>query len=313
MENKKIITVSIGIPAYNEEANIEHLLKALLSDTSTETRLSEIVVISDGSTDSTVCRVRSFRDSRIKVIDRKKRLGVVRTENEILTHVLGDILVVLDADVVPVESDFLDRITQPIRSNRAVGLVGASTVPLPSQTILERVITNSHYMKQHIYKLIRDGNNVYLCHGRARAFSKPFYKLLRWVDDCPEDAYSYFLCKTKGFSFVYANKAGVFFRSPQFFDGHVKQSTRFVAGIKKLKEIFGSEFIDKEYRIPRSIFLKTLLRYLKRNPFSTPAYIVITLFIRIVYSNEHTYKSRFSISQSSKRVVLYKGQKLSRV
>ena len=312
MKMKKT-TVSVGIPAFNEEANIAYLLRALLADSSKGVSLKEVIIVSDGSTDASVVRARSVNDRRIKIINRKQRLGIVATQNELLRHVQGDILVMLDADVIPVQSDFLDRITEPIRRNRNIGLVGAATIPLRPQTVFERVITNSHYMKQYIYKQINGGHNVYLCHGRARAFAKALYEKLHWVNNCPEDAYSYFACITRGFKFSYTIKAGVYFRSPQILEGHVKQSTRFVAGIKKIKKIFGIELAQKEYKIPRLLFMRSLIKYLWRNPFSTPAYLLLTLYIRLAYTNDRVYRSQFSVSQSSKRIVLFKGQKLSRI
>src|SRR3972149_11184528 len=202
-------TVTIGIPAYNEEANIEYLLKTLLADSSRIVKLAEIVIVSDGSTDATVTCARSVNDRRIRIIDRKQRRGLVATENELLRNVHGDVLVMLDADVVPVESDFLDRITEPIRKNSSVGCVGADIIPLPPRNLFERVIANSHYLKRYLYRRIRGGNNIYLCHGRGRAFSRPFYRQLRWPKLCQEDAYSYLDCIMKGFQFTYTDKAGV--------------------------------------------------------------------------------------------------------
>lgn len=311
---KKFPTITIGIPAYNEEANIEHLLQRLIADNSKAVKLLEVIVVSDGSTDKTVTLSKSVKDNRIRVIDRKKRLGLVGSENEILKYARGDYLVMLDADVIPVEPDFLDRITAPFRTNKSVGCVGAATIPLPPRNIFERVIANSHYMKQYMYKKINSGNNVYLCHGRARAFAKNFYQKFTWADNCPEDAYSYFACLSQGFKFVYAGDAGVYFRSPQNFTEHASQSTRFLAGIRRLKAIFDPALIEREYTIPAILFIKTLIKYLSRNPFSMPAYIVINLIVRFMNRAENSeYISKYTIALSSKQVVLYRGQKLSRV
>lgn len=306
-------TVTVGIPAYNEEANIEHLLRALVADLSKQVKLVEIIVVSDGSTDTTIKKARSVNDRRIHVIEQKQRSGLVKSQNEIVRHAQGQILVMLDADVIPVESDFLDRITYPLRKDKLVGCVGASTIPLPPRNIFERVIANSHYMKQYLYKKINSGNNVYLCHGRARAFAKKFYQKLSWVENCPEDSYSYFACKTQGFKFVYTSAAGVYFRSPQNLAEHATQSTRFVAGISRLKQLFDPVIVQREFTIPRFLFIKTLIRYINRNPFSMPAYLLITLLVRFVYPKSKKYVSRYPVAVSSKRVLLYKGQKLSRV
>lgn len=305
-------TVTVGVPAYNEEANVAHLLEAVLVDSSRYVRLLEVIVVSDGSTDDTVKQARSIKDSRVSVVNHKRRLGVNRTENEIIKHARGDVLVMLNADVMPVESDFLDKITFSIRKDSSVGCVGATSFPLPPRNLFERIIANSHYMKVNLAQRINSSNNVYLCYGVARAFSKRFYTKLRWADDCPEDAYSYFACKTMGFEFVYSQQASVYFRPPFNLSEHASQSTRFVAGISQLKKHFDADFIQREYKIPKLLLIGTLLKYFWRNPFSTPAYLLITLFIRLVYG-DRVYRSSYSIAPSSKKIVLYKGQRLSRV
>lgn len=310
---KRIPTVSIGIPAYNEELNIDHLLRVLLADTSKQVTIKEIIVVSDGSTDKTVERVRSVKDRRIILLTRKNRRGIEHTQNEIVKRARANILVLLDADVMPVESNFLDRITNPIRENKQIGVVGAETIPLRPYGLFERIIASSHYMKRHLYRQIRQGNNVYLCHGRGRAFAKIVYSQIRWPDDYPEDAFSYLFCVQQGYKFVYAKEAAVYFRSPVSMSEHAFQSLRFVAGRQKLAKLFGEERVRLEYTIPHKELYKTLIKYLYRNPFSTPLYIAISLWVRLILQKGKKYQSRWLVAQSSKKLILYKGQKLSRI
>lgn len=310
---KRTATISIGIPAYNEEANIDHLLRVLLADTSKQVTIKEIIVVSDGSTDRTVKRVQSVKDRRIVLLTRKNRQGTAYAQNEIVKRARANILVLLDADVIPVESNFLDRITKPIRENKQIGVVGAETIPLRPYGLFERIIANSHYMKRHLYRQIRQGNNVYLCHGRGRAFSRNVYSKIRWPDDYPEDAFSYLFCVQKGYKFVYEKEAAVYFRSPVSLSEHAFQSMRFVAGKQKLANLYGEMLISTEYTIPRMELCKTLIKYLFRNPFTTPSYIAISLWVRLILTKGKKYQSKWLVTQSSKKLILYKGHKLSRI
>ncbi|NTU73535.1 glycosyltransferase, partial [Candidatus Roizmanbacteria bacterium] len=72
---KRTPTLTIGISALNEEQNIICLLNALLSQKNGHYLLSELVVISDGSTDQTVPLVKSIQNKYpvITLIDGKKR------------------------------------------------------------------------------------------------------------------------------------------------------------------------------------------------------------------------------------------------
>src|SRR3989344_8939516 len=76
--------VSIGIPAYNEEANIKNLLTALLAQKQENFELLEIIVISDGSDDNTVEQAKSLASEKISVIDGKDRKGQAQRQNEIM-------------------------------------------------------------------------------------------------------------------------------------------------------------------------------------------------------------------------------------
>ena len=68
-------TVTIGIPAYNEEANIKNLLDSILSQIQNNFIIDEIIVVSDGSSDKTADIVRSLNNSLINLIEDKERLG----------------------------------------------------------------------------------------------------------------------------------------------------------------------------------------------------------------------------------------------
>ena len=98
------------------------------------------------------------------------------------------------------------------QKKKKVGCVGAATIPLPPRNLFERIIANSHYMKQFLYRQISDGSHVYLCHGRARAFAGKFPQphgliMLRKM-------HFLIFCIAQKFTFVFTNNAGVFFSVP---------------------------------------------------------------------------------------------------
>ena len=71
----KPVTISVGIPAYNEAKSIKRVLTSLLAQKEDGFILKEIIVISDGSTDSMAQKVREIKDKRITFIDDKSRRG----------------------------------------------------------------------------------------------------------------------------------------------------------------------------------------------------------------------------------------------
>lgn len=297
------ITLTIGIPAHNEEANIGQLLLSLLRQKIDNVNLKEIIIVSDGSTDNTVKAVRSIRDARISVVDRKNRLGLNRTQNEILRKANGDVLVLLDADVLPESAHFLHEMTEPFQSKKKIGIVGADIHPLLPGRYMERVLAYSHIFKKYIYKRIDSGNNIYLCHGRARAFAKSFYKTLVWPKDCPEDAYSYLFCVKNGYQFVYQKSARVWFRSPTTLEDHIKQSKRFVSGIDILKKHFPQDFVDKNFVIPRTLLVNALRIFFLKGPVSFSTYLAINFYIRFINKKQYRYESVYDASPSTKKLI----------
>ena len=90
-------TVSLIISAHNEEAVIEDKVKnSLAIDYPRE--LLEIIVVSDGSTDSTPAIVRRFSDQGVKMVEIREHRGKTAGQNEAVRHSKGEILVFTDAN-----------------------------------------------------------------------------------------------------------------------------------------------------------------------------------------------------------------------
>lgn len=277
----KKVSVSVGIPAYNEEANISSLLKALVSQNHASFEVIEILVVSDGSTDATDSIVTDFPDKRVKLIRNKKRCGQALTQNVILKECKGDVLVLLNADTL-IADDYIFQIVDAYKTAPPLtGIIGSRVVPVPSTTFFGKVINYSHLWKEHMYTSISsDSDNVYLCHGRGRAFTKAFAKQFTWPELTTEDAYSYLSCKQQGFVFVYALKAEVYFNSPQTLADHIKQSKRFFGGQNELSRFFDKSTVEEAFSIPKQVIAAAMLKYFILNPVLFTLYLVLLVYIK---------------------------------
>lgn len=281
-------SVSVGIPAYNEQANIKHLLLALLAQVQTDFVLKEILVVSDGSTDNTVALAESIPDARVQVIAHADRQGQAIRQNEILQKFSGDILVLLNADILPKNENFLEKFIAPFRSSETVGLVGCRGETLPATTFVEKILNYSVKMKEHMFMRVRNGINIYTCHGHSRALSKAFAKQLTWPSVMAEDSYSYLICKERRLEYAYTAEAAIYFREPQTLRDHIKQSVRFAHSKEELKKLFPPETVDTEFRIPSNVFWTSLIKYFFYNPLLFTGYICIQLFTKL---NPYNQKS----------------------
>ena len=151
---KKRPTLTIGIPAYNEEKNIVRLLTDLLHNRQSTYRLEKIIVISDGSTDATPRLVNKFANENVLLVHTPKRYGQAYAQNLIIKRTSSDYLLLLNADVRIKDADFIDATLMPFRSSLNVGLVSARVIPLPATTFIEKTINWSHMVKTSMYEKI---------------------------------------------------------------------------------------------------------------------------------------------------------------
>ncbi|RJR16486.1 glycosyltransferase family 2 protein [Candidatus Microgenomates bacterium] len=301
---KKQVTVTIGIPAFNESANIEALLRSLVVQKTKRVSLTKIIVVSDGSTDETVSQARNVKDLRISIVGRPTRLGHCLTQNEILEHVQSDYLILMDADVLPKDDLMVENLLTPFFKDSSITLVGGNTESLLPQTLVESFLTASHNFKQRLYQDINHGDNIYLCHGRIRALHRALYQNLRWPNHTPEDSYLYLINKKHSGKFSFCKNATVAFRCPQTLLEHKLQSTRFLQGKKRLVELFGLPAVKKAYHIPKFLFVRHFLVYLLTNPVTGLGYVGMMLFIRLNRIEKSAYRATFKIAKTSKRIVL---------
>ena len=300
--NKQKPTVTIGIPAYNEEQNIFNLLQSVLRQKQNGFKIVEIILISDGSTDNTVNKVRKVKDKRLLIINNKKRDGKSVQLNKIFELAEGDIIVLFDADVVLYDSNTLHNLIKPIIKNRNVGLTGGYPVQSPTRNFLEQAIAIGNKAYEDARYKFRNGNNVYCCIGQILALSKKFAKSLYVPENViANDNFMYFSCLSHNFKFEHAKSAKVLKRSPINLGDHFKQSERFITARKRLKKLFG-KLAENEYKMTSHLLFYYKLKAFIKNPIHC-----LTLFILNVYASILAYKNRkklnavWSIAWSTKR------------
>jgi glycosyltransferase involved in cell wall biosynthesis len=101
MERHAAPEISVVVPVFNEEENVEPLFDAL---TETLTRLGrsyEVVFVDDGSTDLTprVLEVLSARDERVRALRLRRNFGQTAAFSAGFDHARGDVVVTLDGDL----------------------------------------------------------------------------------------------------------------------------------------------------------------------------------------------------------------------
>jgi len=94
------IDISVILPAYNEEDNVEAVYEQITTVMEQEGYAYEILFIDDGSTDSTWDRIRAIgvRDSRVRALKHRRNFGKASALANGFTYARGEIMVTCDAD-----------------------------------------------------------------------------------------------------------------------------------------------------------------------------------------------------------------------
>ncbi len=85
---------SVVIPLYNKEHYIEATIRSVLSQTCTD---YEVIVVDDGSKDSSLALARRFESDRVRIIPQENQ-GVAVARNTGIVHARGEFICFLDAD-----------------------------------------------------------------------------------------------------------------------------------------------------------------------------------------------------------------------
>ena len=99
-KTKKKYSVSVLVPAFNEQESIKGTVESVLK--SDYKYLKEIIIINDGSTDSTlkIARQLEKKYSKVKVFN-KKNSGKADSLNKALKIAKGELIAIVDADSYP--------------------------------------------------------------------------------------------------------------------------------------------------------------------------------------------------------------------
>lgn len=112
--------VSIGLAVYNGEKHIVRAINSVVNQSYTNW---ELIIVNDGSTDSTVALIETFNDSRITLLHNNKNLGVTPSRNKYLHAAQGKYLAVIDADDEWLQSK-LENQVKFLEKNKGYGICG---------------------------------------------------------------------------------------------------------------------------------------------------------------------------------------------
>jgi glycosyltransferase involved in cell wall biosynthesis len=94
------IEISVFLPVYNEQDNVDRLNLSLAEALEKLGRSYEVIYIDDGSTDQSLARLREIatRDTRVRIVSLRRNYGQTAAMSAGIDHARGEILIPMDAD-----------------------------------------------------------------------------------------------------------------------------------------------------------------------------------------------------------------------
>lgn len=231
--------VSIVVPTFNEEKNIEQCLSAIFASDYPKLKY-EVLVADDGSTDSTINVVKKFNNVKIVCCEHKGKAAALNTG---FKKASAEFVLSVDADTF-VGKDCLKNIILPLKENN-VGIV-AGLIKVQNKNCLLGIFQNVEYCYSN---LIRKSFSTFFnqgvwLYGAIACYRKLVLENAGWLksDTLTEDLDISLEVYNAGFRTVVADNAYACTVVPSSIGGLLRQRVRWYTGnlqcIKKHWSLF---------------------------------------------------------------------------
>ncbi len=243
--------VSIAVPAFNEEENIEETISSLIKlDYPRE--LLEIIVVNDGSTDGTEEKVRKFKSSHksfnIRILS-KENCGKGAALNKALAMASGEFFVCLDADST-VSRNALMKIL-PNFTGDDVAVVLPNLRVRDPKNILQRMQWTEYIINMFYKRLMSCLNCVHVAPGPFSVYRRKILEEIGGFDEknLTEDMEITLRLQKMGYQIKQLMDTDVYTYAPSNFNELYRQRNRWFKGsllnvLKYKSMIFNKKYGD---------------------------------------------------------------------
>jgi cellulose synthase/poly-beta-1,6-N-acetylglucosamine synthase-like glycosyltransferase len=262
VQDKKVSnfpTVSVLVPAYNEERIIAKTLNHLLNLDYPKSKL-EVIVVDDGSTDKTYEIASTFSKHGVKVF-RKQNEGKPKALNFGLKRCHGELIMVMDADCFP-ERDLLKKMV-PLLDKDTVAVTSSIKVHEP-KNFWEKLQT-IEYSFMNFYRKLSSCVYGLFTTPTASLYKRSFFNKHGNFDPTTltEDLEMGLRIHSKGYNVAHAFDANAFTLVPRTFKRLLKQRIRWYHGAlqnyTKYRHLFNFSYGDLgTFILPMSLTFLTI-------------------------------------------------------
>ena len=297
-------TVTVAIPAYNEEANIRSIILSILTQKQTNYQLSQIIVLNDESTDNTTAIVNELNKKYpiVRQIMRKIRLGKAAALNDIYDANTSDYLMTVDADCALGTDSTISSLVAKLESNPRLNAVGPRHVPIKPDTFMGRLAWISYLSFEDAFLHYNDGYNFYTSMS-GQLLRRSFVDSFRFPPGTLSDQIYVYAKATEHDerAFELVRDAILLFTTVTTFRDWRILAVRSTAGDKTdATNRFGNDILNR-YQIPPQILITSLVRWFIKHPILLTGSIIMNIYIRIFPLKREIVKDGIWIPTSSSK------------
>lgn len=238
-------SVSIIVPAYNEESCIQETLDSLLNLNYPKEQL-RVIVVNDGSTDKTSEIVRDYKSEQIVLID-KGNTGKASSINVALNKVESEFFGIVDADSIVDKNSLINMMY--LFDKSGVGAVISLTKVKNPKSMLEKMQHLEYIFSAFSRKLMSNVNTLFITPGVLTLFRTSVVKDLGGFDEnnLTEDLEIAMKLRYYGYNIKIATDSITFTSVPNDFKSLWNQRIRWFRGYLYNTNKYKDMFFSKKY------------------------------------------------------------------
>jgi cellulose synthase/poly-beta-1,6-N-acetylglucosamine synthase-like glycosyltransferase len=242
-------SVSVIIPAFNEERTIENTIKSILA-ADYPVKKFEIIVIDDGSKDSTYQIAKKFESKKNPVLSvfTKENGGKGTALNFGIKKAKGEFIFTMDADTY-VNPESMKNMIRFFKDERVNAVTPAMIVKKP-ETIWQRIQYIEYILGLFLRKAFASVDAIYITPGAFSAYRKSFFDKYGGYDvgNITEDLEMSLRIQYNGYKIENCPEAIVYTSVPKTFKSLLIQRRRWYFGLikntMKYKQMLTSKYGD---------------------------------------------------------------------
>lgn len=248
LEDDDFLTTSIIVPCFNEESTVEKTVDSLLELDFPKEKFA-IVVVDDGSTDSTWSIVQKYKENRqVRLLQKENEGSKFAALNYALDRIDTDLVGVLDADSW-VDSRALYEYMYFFRDQEVKAVIPTMVIGRPD-SILRKAQRAEYEIGLFVRKAFAYLEAIYIAPGPFSMFRRSVFSELGYYKEAhhTEDAEIALRMQQHHYKIAYSEKSIVYTVGPNKVRALIKQRVRWVYGFIKNAIDYRHLFFKKEYR-----------------------------------------------------------------